>query len=70
MNINSYELLFFHFSGIIELTIYQAPIWPCSSVVERLHRNRKGHGFECCRGLGSNCNSFSCYITAISHVLI
>ena len=39
--------------GIIELTIIidQAPIWPCSSVVECLHQNRKGHEFEFCRGL-------------------
>ena len=35
----------------MELTSDQAPIWPCSSVAERLHRNCKGHGFECRRGL-------------------
>ena len=54
MKINSYELLCFqahHFSGIIELTIFQVPMWPCSSVVERLYRSRKGHGFESCRRL-------------------
>ena len=38
-------------------------------MVERLHRNRKGRGFESCRGLkffsGSNCNSFSYCITAL-----
>ena len=45
-------------------------IWPCSPVVERLNRNRKGHGFKSRRGLKFhlfplNYNSFSCCITPV-----
>ena len=45
----------------MEQTVNQAPIWPCSSVVECLHRNRKGHGFKSHRVL----KLFSCCTTAM-----
>ena len=45
-----------NFTGMVEFTVDQAHIWPYSSVVEHLHRN--------CKVMGSNWNSFSCYITA------
>ena len=48
INLLSYTHHIYHFTGIIELTIKLTIelIIKLSSVVECLHRNRKGHEFE------------------------
>ena len=50
---NDYYEIYFHIYTLSysSLTIDQALIWLCSSVVEHLHQNCSGHGFESSWGL-------------------